>query len=69
MTTEVAVRGATIASATGTVLASADVHDHNDFAHPDAVGPAPATTNAPTAGRLLHSFPPASVTTLLIMLA
>jgi alpha-N-arabinofuranosidase len=69
ITTEVAVRGAAIASVTGTVLASADVHDHNDFSHPNAVKPAPAATGQPTAGRLLHTFPPASVTTLQITLA
>ena len=39
MTTEIAVRGASIASAKGTVLAEKDVHAHNDFAHPNAVEP------------------------------
>jgi alpha-N-arabinofuranosidase len=69
LTTEVAVRGASIASAKGTVLASRDVHDHNDFANPNAVKPAPATTGNPTGGKLLHTFPPASVTTLQLTLA
>jgi alpha-L-arabinofuranosidase len=69
MTTEIAVRGASVASATGTVLAERDVHAHNDFAHPDAVKPAAATVQTPTAGRLLHTFPPASVTTLQLTLA
>lgn len=69
VTTEVAVLGASIASARGTVLASHDVHDHNDFAHPDAVKPATATIAAPAGGRLVHSFPAASVTTLEITLA
>ena len=69
LTTEVAVRGASIASAKGTVLVSKDVHDHNDFAHPNAVKPAAATLTAPTGGRLLHTFPPASVTTLELTLA
>jgi alpha-N-arabinofuranosidase len=69
ITTEVAVRGATIASVKGTVLASKDVHDHNDFAHPNAVKPAAATTAQPTGGRLLHTFPAASVTTLQLTLA
>jgi alpha-N-arabinofuranosidase len=69
LTTEVAVRGASIASAKGTVLASRDIHDHNDFAHPDAVKPAAATTGSPTGGKLLHTFPPASVTTLQLTLA
>ncbi len=69
ITTEVAVRGATIASVKGTVLASRDVHDHNDFAHPNAVKPAAATTGSPSGGRLLHTFPAASVTTLQLTLA
>ena len=69
LTTEVAVRGASIASAKGTVLASQDIHDHNDFAHPDAVKPTAATTTQPSGGRLLHTFPPASVTTLQLTLA
>ena len=69
MTTEIVVRGASIASLTGTVLASHDVHDHNDFAHPDAVKTAAAATTSPSAGRLMHTFPPASVTSLQITLS
>jgi alpha-L-arabinofuranosidase len=69
ITTEVAVRGASIVSANATVLASRDVHDHNDFANPDAVKPTSATTGQPSGGRLLHTFPPASVTTLQLRLA
>ena len=69
MTTEIAVRGAGVASATGTVLASHDIHDHNDFAHPDAVKAVAAVVNPPTGGKLQHTFPPASVTTLQITLA
>ena len=69
ITTEVAVRGASISSARGTVLASGDIHDHNDFAHPNAVKPTAATTAQPSGGRLLHTFPPASVTTLQLTLA
>jgi len=68
MTTEIAVRGAGVASATGTVLASHDIHDHNDFAHPDAVKAVAAVVNPPTGGKLQHTFPPASVTTLQITL-
>lgn len=69
VTTEITVRGASIASATGTVLASHDVHDHNDFVHPDAVKPAAATLSAPSQGRLRHTFPPASVNLLQIVLS
>jgi len=53
----------------GTVLAEADVHAHNDFAHPDAVKPSAVVATTPSGGRLTHSFPPASVTTLQITLA
>ena len=69
LTTEVVVHGASITSATGTVLNEPDVHAHNDFAHPDAVHPRQATVGQPAAGRLMHSFPAASVTTLSLVLA
>ena len=67
--TEIAVLGGGITSAKGTVLASHDVHDHNDFAHPDAVKPTTATVGSPSGGRLIHTFPAASVTTLELALA
>jgi alpha-L-arabinofuranosidase len=69
LTAEIAVLGAEIASAKGTVLASRDVHDHNDFAHPDAVKPVATTVSSPSAGRLMHTFPAASVTTLEVTLS
>ncbi len=69
LTTEIAVGGTSIASYTGTVLHEPDVHAHNDFAHPNAVQPKPATTTQPSGGRVVHSFPAASVTTLHITLA
>ncbi|MCU1320077.1 MAG: alpha-L-arabinofuranosidase domain protein [Edaphobacter sp.] len=69
ITTEVTVRGASISSVKGVVLASRDVHDHNDFTHPNVVKPTSATTAQPTGGRLLHTFPAASVTTLQITLS
>jgi alpha-N-arabinofuranosidase len=68
MTTEIAVRGASIASAKGTVLAEKDVHAHNDFAHNDAVKPSTVTGLNPSGGKLTHNFPPASVTSLEIAL-
>ena len=68
ITTDIGIRGASISSARGTVLVSADVHDHNDFAHPNVVKSAPATTQQPTAGRITHTFPAASVTTLQLTL-
>jgi alpha-N-arabinofuranosidase len=69
LTTEVVVHGAGIASAAGTVMSETDVHAHNDFDHPNAVHPRPAATGQPAGGRLLHTFPAASVTTLRLTLA
>ena len=69
ITTEIALRGASIAFATGTVLAEPDIHAHNDFAHPNAVQPRTTPVKVPAAGRLTHTFPPASVTTLQLTLA
>jgi len=69
ITTEIAVRGRSVTSASGMVLAAHDVHDHNDFAHPDAVKAVAAQVDAPGGGKLRHTFPPASVTTLQITLA
>lgn len=69
MTAEVAVRGAAVSAVTGSVLSSRDVHDHNDFDHPDAVKPAAATTDSPSQGKIRHTFPPVSVTTLELTLA
>jgi alpha-N-arabinofuranosidase len=68
MTTEVAVSGASIASASGLTLHSPDIHDHNTFAAPNTVHPTSATIGAITSGRLLQTFPPASVTTLQLTL-
>jgi alpha-N-arabinofuranosidase len=68
MTTEISIRGGSISSAKGTVLAEKDVHAHNDFANPKAVEPRSASTMQPGGGKLVHSFPPASVTVLEITL-
>ena len=68
VTAEIAVGGAAIASYSGQVLAEPDVHAHNDFAHPNAVHPT-AIAATPNTGRLTHTFPPASVTTLQLTLA
>jgi alpha-N-arabinofuranosidase len=69
VTAEIAVSGASISSSKGTVLVEQDVHAHNDFTHPNAVHPNSATTSSPTGGRLTHTFPPASATTLQLTLA
>jgi alpha-N-arabinofuranosidase len=65
---EVVVRGAAVESGTGQVLTNADLHAHNDFQHPDVVHPEPAAVTV-ARGRLLHRFPPASVTALHLTLA
>lgn len=65
---EIVVRGAAVASGTGQVLTNTDLHAHNDFQHPDVVHPEPASV-AVAGGRLRHSFPPASVTSLHLTLA
>ena len=61
--TEIAVRGVRIASARASVLSGKTIQAHNSFDHPDAVTPGsePAT---PAGGRLVYSFPPASVVRL-----
>lgn len=69
MPAQIRVGGSAISAVHGTVLASSDVHNHNDFAHPNAVKPAPAVTSQPSSGGLIHTFPPASITTLAITLA
>ena len=51
------------------MLVEDDVHAHNDFAHPNAVRPSAATIGAPAGGRVVHTFPAASVTTLQLTLA
>jgi alpha-L-arabinofuranosidase len=65
--TQIALRGAAVASASGTVLAASDMHAHNTFEHPNAVM---STTLAVAMGDgLLNvSIPAASVTKLDIVL-
>ncbi len=64
MTTEIALHGHEIVSVRGSALTSANVHDHNDFSHPNAVHPVSVQTAPPSGDRLVHAFPPASVTIL-----
>jgi alpha-L-arabinofuranosidase len=61
--TEVVVRGRPVRSAEGLVLAADDIHAHNSFERPRALEPARAAVDLRD-GRLLHRFPPASVTRL-----
>jgi len=69
VTTEIGVAGAGIASYGGMVLEEDDIHAHNDFAHPNAVHPTAVVAAQPSGGRLVHTFPAASVTTLQLTLA
>ena len=65
---EVAVRGAAITAARAVTLSSDDIHAHNSFEQPHALEPKPGPTTAPSAGALVHRFPPASVSRLTLEL-
>jgi len=65
---EIVVRGARIASARATVLSGNAIQAHNSFDHPDAVTPT-SDMASPARGRLVYSFPPASVVRLICELA
>lgn len=66
--TQVALRGVSVARATGVVLASDDMHAHNTFENPNAVKTAPLAVTVN--GDMLNvTIPAASVTKLEITLA
>jgi alpha-N-arabinofuranosidase len=65
--TQIALRGAEVASASGTVLAASDMHAHNTFDQPDAVT-SKALAAVVSGGLLNVSIPAASVTKLEIVL-
>ena len=65
---EIAVPGATIRSATATVLTNSDIHAHNTFAERKAVVPANSTVEI-KGTPVRYGFPPASVTRLVMTLA
>ncbi len=66
--TQISLRGVSAKSATATVLTSADMHDRNTFADPDAVAPK-ASSVAATGNRFRYVFPAKSVTQLRVQLA
>ncbi len=66
--TEIAVRGASIAGGRGEIVTNPDLHAHNDFENPNVVHPE-AVNVAMSGDRLIHRFPPASVTALYLKLA
>jgi alpha-N-arabinofuranosidase len=67
--TEIAVRGAAVASARAVVLTAADRRAHNSFAEPHAVTPQGKAVPPPSGGPLTFPFAPASVTRLSLELA
>jgi alpha-N-arabinofuranosidase len=61
---EIAVRGASAADVRARVLAAADVHAHNTFDRPDAVGPRDERVGPMRDGVIALTLAPASVTRL-----
>jgi alpha-N-arabinofuranosidase len=65
---EISVKGAVVRGGRARILASGDIHDHNDFEHPTAVTPVDSEIKAQ--GRsFTYKFAPASVTRLVLTLA
>lgn len=60
---QIAVRDAQVRTASGKLLAAADIHAHNTFDQPQVVETRSVNTVV-KGGRLVHTFPPASVTSL-----
>jgi alpha-N-arabinofuranosidase len=58
---EIVIRGGTVQSAAGVMLAEKDVHAHNSFEAPREVEPKAVAVSVKAAGTVF-SFPPASVT-------
>lgn len=63
---EITLRGGAYSSGTVTTLTHHDLHACNTFDHRDAV--APASASLPSANRIVHTFPAASVSALSIQL-
>jgi alpha-N-arabinofuranosidase len=66
---EIAVRGAAVKSAALTTLSASDVHAHNSFRNPNRVEPASSRLSTTGASAVVHKFPAASVTRLVLDLA
>jgi alpha-N-arabinofuranosidase len=66
---EIAIRGASAASARALVLAAPDIHAHNTFESPRRVEPQAGTVDARQGGALVYEVRPASVTRLTVQLA
>jgi alpha-L-arabinofuranosidase len=66
--TEIVVRGATIQSGSATTLTNSDIHAHNSFEQRNVVSPQSKPVEG-KGGTLKYTFPPASVTKLVLKLA
>jgi alpha-L-arabinofuranosidase len=66
--TQLVIHGAQIKSATATVLTHSDMHAHNTFDQRSVVTPQTKNIDAPKRP-FVHTFPPASVTKLVLELA
>ncbi len=67
--TEIAIRGASLASVKATTISAPDIHAHNTFDRPREVQPREDKTGTAQGGVLVHKFPPASVTRVSVTLA
>jgi alpha-L-arabinofuranosidase len=65
---EIHLRGAEASSGQATILATPDIHAHNDFDHPDVVKPR-SESWSPSGSTVKFTFPAASVTVLQLKLA
>jgi alpha-L-arabinofuranosidase len=68
LATQIALHGASASGGQATILAEADIHAHNDFAHPNAVQLTTQPANV-SGSRFAYTLKPASVTKLEIDLA
>jgi alpha-N-arabinofuranosidase len=66
-TAAIGIRGGSAKSAAGMVLSAADPHAHNSFENPRAVEPKEIDVKL-SGGGIVHQFPPASVTKLIVTL-
>jgi len=65
--TEIVVRGASVQSGSATTLTDSDIHAHNSFEQRNVVSPQSKPVDGKS-GTLTYTFPPASVTKLVLKL-
>jgi alpha-N-arabinofuranosidase len=66
--TEIVVRGATVQAGSATTLTNSDIHAHNSFGQRNVVTPQSKAVES-KGGTLTYTFPPASVTKLVLKLS